>query len=229
MKSLKLTAAAAFAGMLILFAGCSKEQSMSVAPNAAESMAYDLVDFNELAAPQVTDGVAEEFKVRDAQKHFDRTPCDGPAPKEKNGMRDDKGGKKPEAKDPKRDLGAVLHKLDLNKEQKQAIQKYMHEHCLCIAEHLKKVNEVNRQIIARYNAKRDELLKAAKDGRISKEELGRRLQELKGQLDKELNSEKNKQVHMEIMKKCEDQFLHNIASVLNEKQQAVFRKWLASR
>jgi hypothetical protein len=223
MKALK--SGFAFAAALLLMNACSKETGVSVQPEAQLMTDYELVDFNELEAPDMNDGISEEFKLRKPGKHIDKTPCDRPAPKGKgDGKRDEK-----EPKDPKRDLGGVLQKLDLNKEQKAAIAKFMHEHCMCIAEHLKKVNEANREIMAKFNRKRDELIKAHKEGRITKEELDRRLGALKEQMKQELAKHDNKEIHMHIMKTCEEQLLKNIGSVLNSRQAEMWKKWLENR
>jgi hypothetical protein len=225
MKALK--SGFAFAAALLLMNACSKEGDVSVQPDAQLATNYELVNFDELAAPEVTDGVSEEFKLRDPD--MDKTPCDRPAPGQKDCKRDGKDNAGKDPKDARHDLGAVLHRLDLNKEQKAAIAKFMHEHCMCIAEHLKKVNEMNREIIAKFNHKRDELLKAYKDGRITKEELDRKLGGLKEQLKQELSKIDNKEIHMKIMRTCEEQLLKNIGSVLNPKQKEMWKKWLENR
>lgn len=222
MKALRFGSAIAVS--LLLFNACSKESGVSVQPDAQLSADYTLVDFDELDAPQISDGMTADFQLENPEKHLDETPCDRPAEKPE-GKCDGKG--KPGPGDEKHDLGAVLHKMDLTATQKEAIQGFMHDHCLCIAEHLKKANAINREVITTFNQKRRELMDARMNNRITDEEFKTKMKALKEEMIQRMKDNSDKRVQMEVMRKCEEKFLHDIASVLDARQTEIFKTWLA--
>lgn len=226
MKALRFGSAIAVS--LLLFNACSKEGGVSVQPDAQLSADYTLVDFDELDAPQVSDGMTADFTLENPEKHLDETPCDRPAEKP-GGKCDGKGKPGPGARpgDEKHALGAVLHKMGLTATQKESVKRFMRDHCMCIAEHLKKANGINREVITAFNRKRAELMKALKDNRITQAEFKAKMKALKDEMIQRMKNNNDKRVQMDVMRKCEEQFLHNIASVLDTRQTEIFKTWLA--
>jgi hypothetical protein len=70
-------------------------------------------------------------------------------------------------------------------------------------------------------------MKALKNNRITQEEFKTKMKTLKDEMIQRMKDNNDKRVQMEVMRKCEEQFLHNIASVLDARQTEIFKTWLA--
>jgi len=94
------------------------------------------------------------------------------------------------------------------------------ERCVKAAEY--KLRELNRQYVARAEAARKDLMEAYRNGRISREELARRLNQLNENIRKNMANDTNRADLLEQIKSCHETYMKAVQSILTPAQ---WRVW----
>jgi hypothetical protein len=201
MKNLKLTCGSLAFAVLLTFTSCQQEDAVptmeaeTIEYTAAE---YQLSDLGELENPEVTKATEiSEFRIQSTENSTSSTPS----------------------------LPFILKKLDLDENQRKAIREFAEQQAACVSEHREKVRELHQDLLKKANAIREDHVRAYRAGRISKEELDKRLGTLRERLQEQLNKYEPKQMHMRIMYKCRSELMKNIESVLNRDQLYKWNRW----
>jgi hypothetical protein len=198
MKTMRHTFGGLALAVSLLFTGCQKEDAQAPADLEFASAEFQLPDLADLETPEVTMGTeTAEFKC---------TPRE--ASKEKMEL-----------------LKRALKNLNLDENQRTAVKGFVQQHHACIAEHMTKIKELHTTLLARANAAREDYVKAYKAGRITKAQLEEKLTQLRASLREEMTKHDVKQTHMRILRRCRQELLQKIESVLNPTQLQKWNNW----
>jgi hypothetical protein len=236
MKILKITTGMLLLSVFLFFSACNKDDS-SISSDTTESEydspQYQVADLDEMASPEVTaPSETTELSIANSESETVATestpPCMGKMERpDKEGKKScgDKNGKKHPKKQNPRGLPFILKQLNLSASQKESIKGYLAQHCDCVYEHHQKVFEIHHDLMKRANKRRMELLAAYKDGKITKEQLRKQLDELRNKVKSELQNHEVKQMHIRIMRQCREELGRKIESVLNADQLTKWNRW----
>lgn len=202
----------------IIFTGCSKQEVM---PNS------ETITSNELSIPEI------DILVQEADQEFVNFEVSGG--NELEGFYSDNDGL-PDAYQvtestidemvtAKRDgsakrLRVCLSKLELDADQTAKIRRVFAAYHDCKHSVIKRYSNALRELTVKYNARHDELLKALRAGRITKEEFEKSIKALRIEFNRAQNIlAKNARV---ALKNCYDKMLRMMHSILNERQWKAF-------
>ena len=138
---------------------------------------------------------------------------------------DEMGGSGDPAKDYIRDHSLIrcLKLISLSDTQKVQVRNDLREYAACKEKAIKRAKEIYHDLHEKYKMKYQELLKALKNGRITREEFHQKVAELKQSFRAELKRMHLKEKLDFAFKKCFRQFLTDLHGVLTERQWNAFR------
>ncbi|MBS3915022.1 MAG: hypothetical protein KG003_11010 [Bacteroidetes bacterium] len=117
---------------------------------------------------------------------------------------------------------ACLRKLDLSDRQVEAVKKAMRAYEQCKESAVKRARAIYQKLHDAYQEKAQRLVKAYRNGEISKDKFEAAMKELRKAFHQELRSLQLKEKLDEAFKKCYRGFLENIHSILTERQWKAF-------
>lgn len=220
-KSLSLTFLLAF---LLAFVSCQKDQVApsnqhnNTIPNAEEysSAQYQLEDLTAIENPDLTDAtINAPMGIRNAPP---RCSCDSLAK-----------GKLPPAKLGPGSLPYVLKSLHLDSVQRDSVRHFLLEHRKCICVSMHQLRKIHHDIINSANAKRKELLGLYKSGKITRQRLLQRLQLVNLRAHQAIRNHAGRKIAIKNILQCRKQFYRNVASILNQRQLQLWKKWIQNR
>ena len=194
---------------MLMFSACQKEDAVmpDTATMEVAASEFQLEDLTNLEKPDVTTATeTDDFRIRETDKRETDRKTDAA-----------------------HSLGSILKHLNLDESQRTAIKGFMEQQSACVAEHKTKIQERHQALMQKANARREELVKAYRAGRITKAELQEKLTSLHERLKAQLHSDEAKQARVRMMHKCRAELMANIKSVLTREQQHKFNRWLESQ
>lgn len=125
-------------------------------------------------------------------------------------------------------LGRILAHLQLGQDQLIPIRKLLREYHDCVADAMAHVRLVKMEIMHKYGAAREHIIKKLRAGEINREQARAHLDKLNQHIRAELqNNDVIQAAHARICE-CLRELFHKIRATLNEKQAAIWDKWVAN-
>lgn len=125
-------------------------------------------------------------------------------------------------------LGLVFRRMNLDTNQLRQIRGYMREYCQCTGSSIHKIRNAHREIIARGNNQRHQLLIAYRNGRIDRTQFHNRILILNRNIGQALIKAPGKAQALQALKRCRHGLFTDIADVLNPQQLQMWRRWVQS-
>ncbi len=195
--------------------------SCSESPNSASTDKYsDIQSF--VVAEYNTTG----FELQDATFETGMTITPIVTDDYGNTQRLEPPNKKPSHVNKMMAIGMILRQLNLSEEQIELVKEYMIAHRLCEWEWLKMLEKSRREIIAKGNEARQEIIKSYKNGEMTREEAARAIHQLNNRIREALQNNPVNEIVRKGLQDCWNVFLSNIKSVLTDEQLAKFEQWL---
>jgi hypothetical protein len=189
------------------FLACQKEElTVSDRPTSESNFTgpeYQLLNLEALANPSITEASETgEFRILPAeQETADRATPDAES------------------------LPYILGRLQLSERQRKAVSGFISQNRGCVADHHQKVRELHQELMKRANARRDEYLRAYQAGRISRSELGEKLNNLNARVREELQNQQSRQRLLRSIYACRKELEDNITSILDREQLQKWNRW----
>lgn len=202
----------------VIFTGCRKELNQPVNPNSASSADFVLTDVDALAVQADNDFVNSEITGGTESEEFaisnDGLPdayCVTEATADINSLRRDVDGA---------GIRKCLSELKLSDEQIAKIRRIFKGYEECKHSVIVRHRNISQELLKKYNSKRDELLKALRNGRITKAQFEAKMKELR----KMYNAEREalNQKARAALKDCYTKMLRSLNGVLTERQWKAF-------
>ncbi len=210
MKTTQLIPALAF-GLLIGLTACQKETACSPEFVPDESSSMELVAFEKAIVAEF-DNLAIHSDDVDMTIENDGFPL---IFNEAGFLLDDKIQRKGTG---------PCEELNLTPEQKRRLHMVWERQLDCRKGSMEKLRDVQKAVLRKAQQDRTEAIEAYRNGRITKEQLQGKLQEIKTRVRAKLR-EKG-QHHREAMAQCYRRYTENVKLILGEED---FRKWLECR
>ncbi|QHL86815.1 hypothetical protein GU926_04925 [Nibribacter ruber] len=198
MKKMRHTWSLLAMSLALVFTACQKEEAP--APDSIEfaSAEYQLPDLQDLETPEISIG--------SETAPFTCTPLENQR-------------EKLEA------LKKALQSLHLDQNQRTAIKGFVQQHHACIAQHLAALQNLHQNLLQRANAQREAYVKAYKAGEITKAQLEEKLTTLRATLKEQMAKHEVKERQMRLLRKCRQELLQKIESVLSQEQLQKWNTW----
>ncbi|MES2617663.1 MAG: hypothetical protein V4613_07285 [Bacteroidota bacterium] len=220
MKTKQLTtwiAAVAFAA--IIFTGCSKEQNQPVSSTTSGSgdmaaaeitVLVDQADNDFMNATYTGGSETEDFDMTNSGLPDAYTITEATADEINSLKRDGDGA----------GIRKCLHALSLKEEQLAKIKRLFSAYEACKHSIIIRHHNAQKELIIKYNRMREELVKALRNGRITKQQFEAKMKELRKMFnaDREALAKKGR----EALKGCYEKMLRGLNGVLTERQWKAF-------
>jgi len=123
-------------------------------------------------------------------------------------------------------IGMILRQLELTEKQIELVKEYMIAHRLCEWEWLRMLEKSRREIIAKGNQERQNIIEKFRAGEISREEAARAINQLNNRIREALQNNPINERVRKGLQDCWDIFIKNIKSILTDEQLKQFEQWL---
>ena len=125
-------------------------------------------------------------------------------------------------------LDKVFRSMKLTDEQKAKIRELMNAHIRCEMQWFRKLQAAREEIVNRSNAAIRNVMEQVKSGKLTRQEAQRQIQQINMKTREAI---KNLPINDEILKgiiRCREEFFAAVASLLNDEQLAIWKRFLAS-
>lgn len=127
-------------------------------------------------------------------------------------------------------FGPLLQALKLTPEQQETVKGLLAAHEDCMKAAMGELRKSEREILAPFNAQRDEIRQKVKAGEMSREEARAALAEINKAAREALRGNADaRKAAAEAAKKCRDEFIAALRGILSAEQLPVLERWLASQ
>lgn len=125
-------------------------------------------------------------------------------------------------------FGDLLQRLNLTREQKPTVERFLTEHRNCVESCVKELKDAERQILMNGRVEEDKIKTKVKNGEITREQARQELRKLRESVNTRLKELPKDKVR-ECIKSCDDRFIANLREILTSEQRIILEKWLVSR
>lgn len=206
---------AAFVSLALIISSCSESPNSASKVNYSDIQSFVVAEFNTYG-----------FDLREATLDADMTITPIVSENYGNTQRLEPPDHKPIHVNRMMAIGMILRQLNLSEEQIELVKEYMIAHRLCEWEWLRMLEKSRREIIAKGNQERQEIIKRYQNGEMTREEAARAINQLNNRIRLALQNNPVNEIVRKGLQDCWDVFIKSIKNILDEEQLKLFEQWL---
>lgn len=135
----------------------------------------------------------------------------------------------PESDRNRHPFGRLLRALHLSDEQHVTVKRLLAAHEDCVKSIMERLRATEREILAPYAERRNEVKARLDAGEIDRAEARRLLAEINKEAREALRNNPALEAARAAVKACREEFIAQLKSILTEEQIAILERWLASQ